>query len=521
MDRWNYSAVPVEVKVEEWGISSGLESVKVLLDNEMILNRSFSQSEKVYLFGETIRIEKNSIGGLGLNLRIETRDNVGNDSLNHSEVIKMGSEFIATEETMQDILVGKFPILLIDESQDTKRELVDALLSVCEKQDKRFIVGMFGDTMQRIYTDGKENLADCIPNNWDKPAKVMNHRSTKRIVALANAVRSTIDNQSQQARSDADTGIVRLFITSSSNKEETEQQIAEMMASVTGDNNWCDETGYKSLILEHHMAASRFGFSDLYIPLKEPDVFGTALLDGTIPELSLLVHKVLPLIKAYQNNDEFGVSKIVRQHSPLLDKKLFVDCDDQIALLRKAESAINDTLNLWKNDVTPSCVDILRSLKKTGLFKLSSRVDRILDSEAEDSSDVKAIALRTALAVDLDELERYHDYVTDKTRFATHQGVKGLEFPRVMVIMDDADSRGFLFSYEKLFGAKAKTETDIKNEREGKDTSISRTTRLFYVACTRAQNSLAVVAYTESVEATKETALSNGWFAEDEIILLN
>ena len=47
----------------------------------------------------------------------------------------------------------------------------------------------------------------------------------------------------------------------------------------------------------------------------------------------------------------------------------------------------------------------------------------------------------------------------------------------------------YFFSYEKLFGVKLKTETDIKNEREGKDNSITRTTRLFYVACTRAQKS--------------------------------
>lgn len=46
---------------------------------------------------------------------------MGYDSLNHSEVVKMGSEFIETEDIMQDILVSKYPILLIDKSQDTKK----------------------------------------------------------------------------------------------------------------------------------------------------------------------------------------------------------------------------------------------------------------------------------------------------------------------------------------------------------------------------------------------------------------
>ena len=120
-------------------------------------------------------------------------DNV--DSLSHSEVVKMSTEFIVKEQTMQDILTSKYPILLIDESQDTKKELVDALLLVYENYKDNFIVGMFGDTMQRIYTDGKDNLAGCIPEDWIKPVKIMNHRSAIRIVNLANSIRKTIDNQ--------------------------------------------------------------------------------------------------------------------------------------------------------------------------------------------------------------------------------------------------------------------------------------------------------------------------------------
>ena len=137
-------------------------------------------------------------------------------------------------------------------------------------------------------------------------------------------------------------------------------------------------------------------------------------------------------------------------------------------------------------------------------------------TEFSQGENEKVPALRNALSVPFCELEKYSSYVTDNTRFATHQGVKGLEFPRVMVIMDDAQARGFLFSYEKLFGAKAQSDTGVKNKREGKD----RTARFFYVACTRAKKSLAVVAYTENMESVKNTALSNGWFSEDEIYIL-
>lgn len=64
-------------------------------------------------------------------------------------------------------------------------------------------------------------------------------------------------------------------------------------------------------------------------------------------------------------------------------------------------------------------------------------------TEFSQGENEKVPALRNALSVPFCELEKYSSYVTDNTRFATHQGVKGLEFPRVMVIMDDAQARGF------------------------------------------------------------------------------
>lgn len=449
-------------------------------------------------------------------------DNMEYDSLNHSEVIKMGSDFIAKEETMQEILVGKYPILLIDESQDTKKELVEALKMVYEKYSDRFIIGMFGDTMQRIYMDGKDNLAEYIPKEWKKPKKIMNHRSAVRIVELANAIRKSVDDQQQKPRTDAEQGTVCLFIadSSSTNKDEIENQVSQFMVEKTSDEGWSDSTKYKSLILEHRMAANRFGFINLYASLNESKLFDTSLRNGTISELAFLANVVSPLIKAYSDGNAFEVSRIIRQNSPLLDKKtLQEDCANQINLLERAEHAVDELLNLWENGNIPCCMDILRTIKNNGLFNLNDRVDNILAEPVEDE-DKKITALRTALSVPFDELESYASYVTDKTRFATHQGVKGLEYPRVMVIIDDAEAKGFLFSYNKLFGVKNKTDTDIKNELEGKDTSILRTTRLFYVACTRAKSSLAVVVYTDNKSAVKNAAIEKGWFSEEEIKMI-
>lgn len=447
-------------------------------------------------------------------------DNLGFDSLSHDEVIKIGSEFIATKETMQQILIGKFPIMLIDESQDTKKELVDALLCVYENH-KNWAIGMFGDTMQKVYMDGKEQLDTAVPKEWAFPQKVMNHRSAARIVELANAVRKLSDGKEQRPRSDAKMGSVRLFIANAlNNKEQTERLVAEKMSEITADIKWQTDTGYECLILEHHMAASRFSFSNLYTPLHESKEFESALIKGEISEISFLANTISPLVKAHQASNTFEIAKIVRQSSPLLSKKILaLQPDKQQQKLEMVEAATESLFALWDNGKIPSCIDVLSNLKKSGLYEISERMEEIIDS-SYDGGDPKVIALKAALNVPFDEMERYAAYVSDQSRFATHQGVKGLEYPRVMVVLDDSEARGFLFSYEKLFGAKEKTQTDLKNEEEGKDTSIQRTARLFYVACTRAMDSLAVIAYSENPTLVRTTAFANGWFKKEEITML-
>ena len=55
---------------------------------------------------------------------------------------------------------------------------------------------------------------------------------------------------------------------------------------------------------------------------------------------------------------------------------------------------------------------------------------------------------------------------------------------------------------------------------DGKETSVMRTQRLFYVTCTRAKNSLAVVMYTRNPDGVKSEAIRKGWFEDDEIIVI-
>lgn len=77
----------------------------------------------------------------------------------------------------------------------------------------------------------------------------------------------------------------------------------------------------------------------------------------------------------------------------------------------------------------------------------------------------------------------------------------------VMVIMDDEEARGFSFKYLDLFGGKSTGEKTVEATR-----------RLFYVTCSRAKQSLALIAYTGAPEPVRTFVLREGWFSDDEII---
>jgi hypothetical protein len=103
--------------------------------------------------------------------------------------------FIETKPSMQAVLVNKYPFLLIDESQDTNKGLLEAFFTLAAANVGKFAIGLFGDTMQRIFLDGHPELERLVPEEWARPAKRLNHRSPQRVIALGNVLRSAIDRQ--------------------------------------------------------------------------------------------------------------------------------------------------------------------------------------------------------------------------------------------------------------------------------------------------------------------------------------
>ena len=442
------------------------------------------------------------------------------NALKHAEVIKISAQMIKNTPMLQRIIAQKYPILLIDESQDTKKELVDAFFEIQKNFPSIFTLGLLGDQKQRIYTDGKENIESIIPAGWEKPIKRMNYRSGRRIIRLANSIGKDIDIHAEQCpREEANDGFVRLFIVKQredQNKDEVEQNIRQIMFKQTTDEKWVGEVAdVKTLTLEHMMAARRLGFADFFASFNKVSKYQMTFLQGTVSELEFFTKEVLPIVKSINEGGRQAL-EILKEYSPLLSRQnkdkpyeLYLRCRDAATRLTDLVNG-NKTIRVVTEEIIKSQLlkvpDVIRQASSMKTIELDETI-------AEDTR-----AWVEVMDLPISVIHKYDEYVNQKSQFDTHQGVKGLEFDRVMVIIDDSEAKGFLFSYDKLFGVKGLSDADKKNLREGKETSIERTQRLFYVTCTRAKNALAVVMYTYAPENVREEAINKGWFEESEII---
>lgn len=448
--------------------------------------------------------------------------NLEYNALKHAEVIKISAEMIFENEMLQRIIAQRYPILLIDESQDTKKELIDAFFKIQENFPDIFTLGLLGDQKQRIYTDGKENMVSIIPDGWEKPVKRMNYRCAKRIIELANTIGKEIDEYAEQnPREDADNGFVRLFVVKQHDdikKDEVESSVMKMMSEATTDKKWFGEdVDVKILTLEHMMAARRLGFDLFYAPFAKVTKYQMTFLQGNVSEIEFFTKEVLPIAGSL-NGDGSDALRILKLNSPLLSRdniespyKLYLRCREEAL---KVARIVNDNKTIR---------DTVKAIWDAQLLRIPEVVynaSKLTIEDVNGSDDEELIAWVNVMDLPIEMVKRYDDYVNQKTRFDTHQGVKGLEFDRVMVIIDDAEARGFMFSYDKLFGVKELSDTDKKNIADGKETSIERTQRLFYVTCTRAKNSLAVVMYTNDPNRVKEQTINKGWFTENEIVMI-
>lgn len=476
------------------------------------------------------------------------RNTYGQGALSHAEVLEVTAWLIRERPTLQRILTDRHPLILIDESQDTMKGVLDALFELSKNRPGHITLGLIGDHRQRIYPDGHDDLPSHVPNDWARPALQMNHRSQERIVKLINRIwAADIEGRTQpktgvaqHPRTEKNGGTVRIFVgdtkKDTADKIRIEGECALAMAAETASAAWQEHVrSYKTLALEHKLAARRGGFFDAYsaMDLLDKDA-ATPKSNGerTGPTMVRpLLGPMLDLAECLQPDrslNEFAAMDVLRRHGVLAN--LPQTRAERQAVLDNIHAAVTDfAAAIFKDDATVR--HVLAPLLKRGLFEADSRlVQAYGDASApppepkvkskEAKEDRRKRGWHALFKTSWREVGRYRAYLSGEAELATHQVVKGSEFKHVMVIMDDEEAGGNWFSYDKLFGAEELSPTDKDNVEDGNETIIDRTLRLLYVTCSRAEESLALILWAKNPNAALDAIKRSGWFAAGEVTVL-
>lgn len=476
------------------------------------------------------------------------RNTFGTGAIQHQHVLDATAWLLLNRPTLKTILRDRHPVILIDESQDTMKGMLDALMVQAASPNGGLTLGLLGDHRQRIYANGHSDLPGLVPDDWAKPELQMNHRSQRRIVTLINQIweskllgrTQSTSGVRQHARTEKSAGVVRLFVGDASfspnHKRNCERWCATQMQASAQTDAWKDG-GYQLLALEHKLVAIRGGFLSVYEAMDLIDPYAAAPVgsgENAGPAAARLVLDELARLQACIRLDgtinESAVTEVIRRSGGL--EKL----PDAPAQRHARTCEILKAVQAFAK----ACVDqgstVAQAIEPILAAKLFEVHPYLTDAFADKSPPPPAPVPRKEtettqarmrrgwcglFAAPWAEVERYRRYLAGESELATHQIVKGSEFAHVMIVMDDEEAAGNLISYDKLLGGKDLSDRDISNMDAGKETTIDRSLRLLYVTCSRAQESLALVLWsTQPAAALAYLKEKSDWFAPDEIVAI-
>lgn len=451
--------------------------------------------------------------------------------LGHADILSLVPELIQEKPLLRNLIASRFPIVFVDESQDTVPSFVEALKRIAETVGARFCLGFFGDPMQKIYATGVGPIE--LVEGWVSIRKPENFRCARNVLGVINAIRAEDDGLEQQrgrmiqagAEMVPVQGTARLILLpADERRSELMSQVRHWLAQENEDPRWqrdVQDSGLRILVIVHRMVATRLGFPNLYAALHDqaPDSLSGGLEDGTTWVFRPFLTYLLPLVAAINGNRSFDVMTLLRLNCPLMSRQ--GNRQDMGELMRRLRQATTSLAAMLRPGTNTRIKDVLGFAVEQELVTLDSRFDSYQVTDAEtaiDEGDPESSHVRDYLECNVAEILRYQEYIEDLSPFATQQGVKGAEFDRVIVVVDDEEgSAQTHFSYGKYFGTIALSEKDNENISEGRDSAVSRTRRLFYVCCSRALQDLAVVVFSPDMAALREQAVQRGLFADDAI----
>ena len=438
------------------------------------------------------------------------RDRLDKMRISHDTLLEYGYELIERYPRMRQLIIDKYPYILIDEYQDTA-DIVVKIMSLIEQYAKQIkhdvFIAYFGDSVQNIYDTGVGKRLTRLHPELDFVLKEYNRRSYIEVIDVANRVRN--DEVVQKSiYSDCSGGDVKIYYGSGENVSKFIEKCAEKWSVKIENPLHC-------MFATNQMVAGYSGFPNVYEVFKRAEIYrgigykqlNSELLSHDIIHLGRVQAILYRLIKLY--------TEVREEKQPLRDifpsdkyrNMSFLDLKLLIASLRAIDgNTLDELLGKIFNEYSMSNHQMYKLVMEK-IFDVDEDLsyDKVLTifvtslyKSWDETLGTKEI-IQDLLDIKLEELLNWFHYIhRDEKKeicYHTFHSTKGLEYENVAIILgkDFGQDKDLFKLYFMNYG---------ENEEQVSD-KYEKGRNILYVAITRAIKNLRVL-YIDDFEEIKD-----------------
>lgn len=457
----------------------------------------------------------------------------------HDDLLTLAKQMFENYELLTSIIASKYPVILIDEYQDTAPEVVSALIDcLLNRNTGNMVLGFYGDSHQKIYDTGVGSLQTYIENGTvNLIKKEENYRSSHNVVKLLNNVRANITQVIPEELIRPDGSVQFINCDNYPNQAEGQNKTTYEKSLVPRKNSNYDkvisklkEQGWdfeisspdKILIIANSRVAERGNFGKLYkifsrrygqgandmLLKRESHII--SFFTGSMDRKTSIERKtgVEHLVSFYKSNDYGSLSSLLnsngvqsvnlKKHS---NKKDITDILDEL-LEKRQNGTVKDVYDfVLEKKITSQSLGLIRFIERFQL-DLGTLPE---DKKARIEKDM--LLFNSLMELPFSEMEAFFKHTQNENIFSTKHGTKGEEYRNVLVVIDDTNWKQ-KYNFEKYFD-----DTEERPDRK------ERTKNLFYVSCSRAKENLVVLALSEMGLAGLNTV--DKWFETQNVFSIN
>lgn len=393
--------------------------------------------------------------------------------LYHNDVLHLFCKLLDNSK-FRRIFASKYPLILIDEYQDSNKKIVDKFIEYFISKNKGPQFGFFGDAWQTIYQSN--NACGKIEHrNIKEIKKNTNFRCAPNIVYFLNKIRPELPQDSAIDNFDGEIIVVHCNDFTGERRDDRyykgdlpvdELKIRLDKINDKIKNSTPTEETTKVLMLTHKLLAQQQGYSKLL------EVLDDGLRDKQDIFLLYFMNIVEPIYEALNKSnmqllfDTLGVRNypITKKSDKLKWKNLKIDLEE--ARRKRA-------------------IDVLNVIYESKLIPVPPKVEVYLNFY-KDNIEIQYgsnTTLKEFLELEYSQFVSAINFLYPDSDFSTEHGVKGEEYDNVIFVI----SKGWnQYQFEKYIPM----ITGDERIPTGKDNAFERNRNLFYVCCSRSKKRL-------------------------------